>query len=285
MSAFEAHILDVPRRWLSPALFNSPHSGHDFPESFLSTTRLSLRDLRRSEDFAVHELFDFCLAEGAPLLRARISRAVVDLNREPWELDPRMFDGPLPGHVVADSPRVQAGLGTIPRLAGDGGEINRQRLSFAEVEARLARWYLPYHRTLDCLMGRAARRFGQTLLVDCHSMPSGDDRTMDIVLGDRHGAACNRDVVFCLEECLRAQGFAVSRNRPYAGGFITQSHGHPAMGRHALQIEVNRGVYMDERRLEKKPDFAQFRARLARAFQPFLESLPALLTPRRAAAE
>ncbi len=275
----------LPRRWTTPAVFNSPHSGHLFPESFLATTRLSALDLRRSEDFAIDELFGFAPALGAPLLAAEISRAVVDLNREPWELDPRMFDGPLPGYVVTDSPRVLAGLGTLPRLAGDGGEICRARLSFAEAEARIERWYRPYHRRLDELVSRTVRRFGAGLLVDCHSMPSGDDRVADIVLGDRHGSSCDRGLAQALADSLRAAGFSVARNQPYAGGFITQSHGQPSLCRHALQIEVNRGLYMNERRLEKRPDFDLIAQRLTRSFRDFLADLPALLQPQRRAAE
>ena len=285
MTESAGHRLVPPRRWTAPALFNSPHSGHAFPEAFLAATRLSLPDLRRSEDFAVDELFAFAGSLGAPLLAATISRTVVDLNREPWELDPRMFDGALPGYVMTDSPRVLAGLGTIPRLAGDGGEISRMRLVFAEAQDRIARWYRPYHRTLDDLMNRAARRFGPVLLVDCHSMPSGDDRTADVGLGDRHGTSCARGVVLHLEDCLRHQGFSVSRNRPYAGGFITQTHGNPALGRHAVQIEINRALYMDERRLAKTAGFSVVQARLAQGLGRFLADLPALMTPRRAAAE
>jgi N-formylglutamate amidohydrolase len=242
-----------------PFVFASPHSGRIYPKSFLQATRLDGTAIRRSEDSFVDEIFGAAPALGAPLLRAHFPRAFIDPNREAYELDPTMFEGPLPQFVNSRSPRVMAGLGTIARVVRDGAEIYARKISFQEAQARIDNYYKPYHATLRSLMEATHQRFNCAVLVDCHSMPSvggpldqdiGATRP-DIVLGDRFGTSCARRLTDMIERALAMQGFAVVRNNPYAGGFSTEHYGRPALGLHALQIEINRALYMDEERIER----------------------------------
>ena len=282
-----------PAEWTAPAVFNSPHSGREFPEDFLRQSRLPKLTLRKSEDCYVDELFMSCVSHGAPMLRALVPRSYIDLNREPYELDPRMFSGELPGYANTGSPRVAGGLGTIPRIVSEGEEIYRGRLDFAEVRKRIEQIYLPYHRTLSALTGAVLAKAGEVLLVDCHSMPASASAHVtphvaggvDVVLGDRFGASCAEDISAFVEEELRRCGLRVLRNKPYAGGFITQNHGSPHRGQHALQIEINRSLYMNEATLEKTAGFAQMQAvleNLSAVLLPFLEQR---FTPQQLAAE
>jgi N-formylglutamate amidohydrolase len=244
-----------------PFVFASPHSGRVYPKSFLQATKLDGTVIRRSEDSFVDEIFGAAPALGAPLLKAHFPRAFVDPNREAYELDPAMFDGPLPQFVNSRSPRVVAGLGTIARVVRDGAEIYGRKISFQEAQARIDAYYKPYHATLRALLEATHKRFNCAVLVDCHSMPSvggpldqdiGATRP-DIVLGDRFGTSCARRLTDMMERALAMQGFAVVRNNPYAGGFSTEHYGRPAMGLHSLQIEINRALYMDEERIERTP--------------------------------
>jgi N-formylglutamate amidohydrolase len=243
----------APAKWHLPAVFNSPHSGRLMPAPFLHASVLTENQLRQSEDCFVDDLFVGCTNHGAPLLRALVSRAVIDLNREPYELDARMFNESLPGFMNTGSPRVAAGFGTVPRLVGDGLEIYRGKRPLSEALTRIDTLYRPYHRALNGLLAEAQNNAGFVLLVDCHSMPSlisTHKRAADIVLGDRFGTSCSPALVDAIESYFTAQGLHVARNKPYAGAFITATYGAPQQGRHALQIEVNRALYMDEARLE-----------------------------------
>jgi N-formylglutamate amidohydrolase len=242
-----------------PFVFASPHSGRIYPKSFLQASRLDGTAIRRSEDSFVDEIFGAVPALGAPLLKAHFPRAFVDPNREAYELDPAMFDGPLPQFVNSRSPRVTAGLGTIARVVRDGAEIYTKKITFAEAQSRIDTYYKPYHGTLRGLIETTHKQFGCAVLIDCHSMPSvggpldqdiGAARP-DIVLGDRFGTSCARRLTDMIERALAMQGFAVVRNNPYAGGFSTEHYGRPALGLHALQIEINRALYMDEDKIER----------------------------------
>ena len=202
-----------------------------------------------------------------PLLRAHFPRSMVDVNREPYELDPRMFDGRLPTFANTRSMRVAGGLGTVPRVVGESQEIYARRLPIAEALARIDGLYKPYHRALRKLIADAHRRFGEVLLVDCHSMPSSaplrEDRPRaDIVIGDRYGTSCSPVVSDVVETILRGRGYHVVRNKPYAGGFITEHYGQPQTGTHAIQIEINRAIYMDERTYARQPGFDGLQADL-----------------------
>jgi N-formylglutamate amidohydrolase len=249
----------APNDQVLPFVFSSPHSGRVYPKSFLQASKLDGTAIRRSEDSFVDEIFSAAPALGAPLLKAHFPRAFIDPNREAYELDPAMFDGPLPQFVNSRSPRVTAGLGTIARVVRDGAEIYSKKISFAEAQARIDTYYKPYHSTLRGLIEATHKQFSCAVLVDCHSMPSvggpldqdiGAPRP-DIVLGDRFGTSCARRLTDMIERALSMQGFAVVRNNPYAGGFSTEHYGRPALGLHALQIEINRALYMDEERMER----------------------------------
>ena len=244
-------------------VLSSPHSGSIYPKSFLASSRLDAATLRRSEDAFVDELFAGAIALGAPMARARFPRAYLDVNREPFELDPRMFEGKLPAHVNTRSLRVAAGLGTIARLVAESQEIYARRMPVAEALHRIEAGYRPYHAALRRLTQQAQKRFGVAVLVDCHSMPSHvagvsgpDGPKADIVLGDRFGTSCDPELTAAAESELRKRGYIVQRNKPYAGGFITEHYGHPASHVHALQIEINRAVYMNEATFQKSPRFA-----------------------------
>lgn len=281
MPADDVLEIIAPAEWTAPMVFNSPHSGHVLPEDFLGQVRLDSRSLRLSQDCFVDELFGGCLAAGAPMLRALLSRSYIDLNREPYELDQRMFSEPLPGHVNIASPRVACGLGTLPRIVAEGQEIYHGRLTVEAAMARIERVYRPYHRALAALLNEAHQATGHVLLVDCHSMPSSAvsdiqssrERRIDVVLGDRFGASCDPEITAIAEHCLSQAGLNVVRNRPYAGGFFTENHGRPRLGRHALQIEINRCLYMDEGRQTKSAGFAAIKAVLDQLSLAFAERL------------
>jgi N-formylglutamate amidohydrolase len=279
-----------PAEWTAPVVFNSPHSGRVYPRSFLSAARLDLAMLRRSEDSFVDDLILGVVGSGMPVMRAHFPRCYVDVNREPYELDPRMFDGRLPSFANTRSMRVAGGLGTVARVVGDAQEIYDRRLPVDDALRRIETLYKPYHRALRRLVTRIHREFGAAILVDCHSMPSTagakDERPRaDIVIGDRYGTSCVTPVTDTVETTLRGLGYAVSRNKPYAGGFITEHYGNPAAGFHSIQLEVNRALYMDERRYERAPSFARLATDLVRLGEE-LGGLPiAELRPYRAAAE
>jgi N-formylglutamate amidohydrolase len=279
-----------PTRQNTPFVFNAPHAGAIYPTAFLASSRLDAMALRRSEDAFVDELFAPVVGLGAPLMTAHFPRALLDLNREPYELDPRMFDGRIPPFANTRSMRVAGGLGTIPRIVADGQEIYRGRIPIEEALHRVETLYKPYHRTLRYLIQRTARTFGHAVLIDCHSMPSSsvsreDGARADIVLGDRYGTSCTALLTDLLEATLRGRGFKVVRNKPYAGGFITEHYGEPSLGRHALQVEINRGIYMDERSLSRKRGFAELRDGLMAVFEHVMQEIEDDLTPRRIAAE
>src|SRR6187431_3049856 len=262
--------LDPPFEIIEPlecrgaVVFNSPHSGNVYPRAFLTASRLDTATLRRSEDSFVDELFLGVVKRGHPLMRAHFPRCYVDVNREPYELDPRMFEGRLPSFANTRSMRVAGGLGTVARVVGDAQEIYGQRLTVDEALRRIEALYKPYHRALRRLVTRVHRDFGAAVLIDCHSMPSTtaakEERPRaDVVLGDRYGTSCAPAVSETIEETLRGLGYSVSRNKPYAGGFITEHYGNPAAGLHSLQLELNRALYMDERRYERSASFAQLK--------------------------
>lgn len=281
--------VDEPAAHTLPFVFNTGHSGAVYPPHFIAASRLDALALRRSEDAHVERLFAPVVELGAPLLRANFPRAFLDVNREPFELDPRMFDGRLPAFANTRSMRVAGGLGTVPRVVADGQEIYARRLPVEEATARIEGLYKPYHRLLRSLIQRTAKLHGHCVLIDCHSMPSsslGRDAEVkaDIILGDRFGTACAPALVDAFEAAFRARGFRVVRNKPYAGGFITEHYGEPNLGRHALQIEVNRALYMNESSLATHAGFSGLVDALRAVITEVASDLPDL-APRRMAAE
>jgi len=251
----------LPERPLTPVIFTSAHSGRAYSADLMSGVRLCPRSLRRSEDCFVDELFGAAPAHGAALLAANFPRAFCDANREAWELDQNMFSDKLPDWVNTTSSRVSAGLGTIAKVVASGESIYAAKLPFAEAERRIFAYWRPFHDTLARLIRDIRAQFGYCLVIDCHSMPSSglgrrsSVRPIDFVLGDLHGSACASRVTRASEALLSSKGYLVRRNDPYAGGYITRHYGRPGEDVHVLQIEVARGLYMDEALIERLPEF------------------------------
>ena len=259
-----AYILDMPAKRTSCVVFSSPHSGRNYPESMLERSVLSSEVIRSSEDAFVDQLFSPAVESGAPLISATKPRAYLDLNRSSEELDPALIQGARRhGH----NPRVASGLGVIPRVVANGRAIYRGKLTMDEARLRIDTVWRPYHARLKTLLAESHQTFGQAVLVDCHSMPheavslvSGSAaQRPEIVLGDRFGASAAPDVVDRIEQAFVAAGLRVARNAPFAGAYVTQTYGRPVRNQHAVQIEIDRSLYMDEARIVPNGNFVAFR--------------------------
>ena len=281
-----------PPKQTLPLVVSSPHSGRNYPQKFVAASDLTPLRLRSSEDSFVDEIFDSAPTLGAPFLKALFPRAFLDVNRQPFELDPSMFSDILPNFVTTQNSRISAGLGTIARVVSNGEKIYRDKLTFIEAETRINNFYWPYHQTLKTLIDDTKNEFGYCILLDCHSMPSGTNKYKnscrsstgslgDIVLGDCYGTSCQRDIINSAIDILSGYGFSVRRNIPYAGGFITRNYGKPKEGVHAIQIELNRSLYMDEKLIERLDNIEL----LAKAMTNFMGFLGNLLTSNNIAAE
>ena len=283
--------LIAPVEQTSPFIFASPHSGRRYPASFIAQTDIDLITLRRSEDSYVDLLVDMVPSLGAPLIKALFPRAYVDVNRSEKELDPLIFNGQLPDDCDTRSSRVLAGFGVIPRLAANGQEIYRARLPLREAMKRLQVYYAPYHRLLQDTIDETVRKFGCAIVIDCHSMPSQEIwrrpgkrlPEMDFVLGDRYGASCAPGLLSLTQNLLMEAGYRVARNAPYAGGYVTQNYGQPATGVHALQIEINRRLYLDEARITRTAGFEPLRSMLRQILKELMQIDPAALQISQAA--
>ena len=259
-----AYHLTHPERRTTSVVFASPHSGRDYSWSFLRRTRLNEHSVRSSEDAYVDQLFDSAPRAGAPLLRAGAPRAYVDLNRSPDELDPALIEGvSRQGH----NPRIASGLGVIPRVVANGRAIYSGKITLAEARHRIDDFWHPYHEALQGQLDQAHLMFGQAILIDCHSMPheamdsvaSRGLRRPEVVLGDRFGAAAAGEIVDRIEAAFTRAGLMVTRNTPFAGAYITQAYGRPSRGRHAVQIEIDRALYMNEQLIRPNGHFDTFR--------------------------
>jgi N-formylglutamate deformylase len=272
--------LERPIAACAPVIVAAPHSGTAYPPAFLDAARLDAHALRRSEDSFVDTLFGAAPALGLPLLAATFPRAYCDVNREKWELDPAMFEDGLPPWANTASPRVAAGLGTIARIVASGEPIYRRKLRVAEAEDRVRLCWQPYHDALTGLIGEVRARFGVCLVLDCHSMPAhgpGGAPVPDVVLGDAHGTACAPRATRTVEATLAGLGYAVRRNDPYAGGYVTRHYGRPREGVHVLQIELARGLYMDETLITPLPRFAAVQRDMTALMRALAEAGPELL--------
>ncbi len=272
----EAFHLHAPPRRTTSVVFASPHSGRDYPAGFLREAALDLRLLRSSEDAFVDRLFAAAPACGAPLLAAVVPRAFVDLNRAADELDPDLIEGV---RRRTHNPRVASGLGVIPRVVSGGRVIRAGRISLADAESRIARWWRPYHARLQGLLDESRAEFGEAILIDCHSMPheviaaslsagAGEGavpvgRRPEVVLGDRFGASAAPGIVDQVAAAFQRAGLSVARNAPFAGAYVTRHYGRPSRRQHAVQVEIDRALYMDEQRVEPRADFDEFRALMA----------------------
>lgn len=262
-----------------PFIFASGHSGRRYPDSLIAQSPLDPLTLRRSEDAFVDELFAGAAGLGAPLIAACFPRAYCDVNRAMSELDTGMFDDALDLPVNAPTPRVAAGLGVIPRIVRDGAEIYTRKLSSGEAELRLSRLYRPYHAALAGLAEETRKRFGIAVVVDCHSMPSTLS-VPDIVLGDRYGASAPPLLTGWAENAFVGGRFSTARNAPYAGGYTTMLYGRGSSGLFGLQIEINRGLYLDEYRIQRKPGFGALKKRLTETLTRLTAIDPSLLGGR-----
>ena len=288
--AFPPFSVSAPAEQRVPYVFNSPHSGRIYPPSFLRSSKLDSSQIRGSEDFHVDDLFQDVVRIGAPLVKAHFPRAYLDANREPYELDEKLFTEKLPSFSNRKSVRAACGLGTIARVVTESQEIYRDNPTLEDALMRVETLYRPYHEYLRRLLAKTHVQFGYSVLVDCHSMPSSavdssSKNKPDIIVGDRFGTSCLFYISMAITEIFKDLGFKVARNKPYAGGFITEHYGRPDRGLHAVQIEINRGLYMDEKRLILTPGFEQLRTQLA-IFTERIVSIPdASFYPEQQAAE
>lgn len=263
----DAYTVLYPEKRTSCVVFASPHSGRDYPDSFLRGTALNEMEIRSSEDAFVDQLFDMAPHFGAPLLRAGAPRAFVDLNRGAEELDSALIEGVRrQGH----NPRISSGLGVIPRVVANGRVIYRGKISRKEADRRIEQYWKPYHAMLQMLLDSAQKFHGQAILIDCHSMPheamDGTDRAgkarPDVVLGDRFGASAAAKVVDQVEAAFVSAGFNVARNAPFAGAYVTQAYGRPSRNQHTIQVEIDRSLYMNERLIRPNRNFEATQERL-----------------------
>jgi N-formylglutamate amidohydrolase len=257
----------------TPLVFASPHSGRFYPPDMRAAADLSPQAVRRSEDALVDRLLERAPERGCVVIAARYARAYLDVNREPYELDSAMFSDELPDYARARTARVAAGLGSIARIVAEGQEIYDRKLTFAEARARVERVHRPYHAALSSLLEEARARHGTAVLVDWHSMPAaatagpGPAQGAQMVLGDRFGQACSPQLTAAVERALQAMGYRTARNAPYAGGHTTEHYGRPAEHIHALQIEISRGLYLDETAMQPSRGFERLREDLERLFR------------------
>lgn len=264
-----AVVTHLPAEITTHVVFASPHSGRHYPADLLARAQVDARTLRSSEDAYVDRLLAGAPEAGAPLVTTEVPRAYVDFNRDASELDPALIAG---APAAAGNPRVASGLGVIARVVAGGRPIYRAPLTLAEAEARIARYWRPYHAALARLLTAQRARFGEVLLVDVHSMPHealsglpgrGAPRP-EVVLGDRHGAACRAELLDRVEAVIAAEGLRVARNAPFAGAYVAQRYGRPADGLNVVQIEIDRRLYLDEARVEPGPGFEGMRTTMAR---------------------
>ncbi|SLN36379.1 N-formylglutamate amidohydrolase [Pseudooctadecabacter jejudonensis] len=260
----QSYLLRRPDRVTTAVVFASPHSGRAYPEPFMRQTILDEQEIRSSEDAFVDDLFASAVAHGAPFLMAQAPRAFLDLNRGADELDGAVISGV---RRVAHNPRIASGLGVIPRVVSNGRPIYNGKLSLQDAHDRISTVWRPYHDTLQMLLDEAHSTFGEAILIDCHSMPNEALENVgppgavrpDVVLGDRFGASAASSVVEKVEAAFTAAGLKVARNMPFAGAYICQNYGRPSRRCHAVQVEVNRSLYMDEKTVKPNASFAAFK--------------------------
>lgn len=273
LKAFKPPIrVILPKMWRGGVIFASPHSGNVYPKGFTSRSSLSLKSLRRNEDAYIEELFEPAIAAGAPLLSARFPRCFVDVNRAPDELPFEWAPG-----AGTPTPRAAAGLGVIPTMLSEHLDIYKKPISYRAARTRLTALYHPYHDALQELITQAGLEFGSALLIDCHSMPGFapmGSRRPDIILGDRFGVSCHPETIARVEQAFRQQGYSVTRNYPYAGGYVTQHYGKPRAGIEALQIEINRDLYLNPVTLKKKRSYGLLAENLKAVISDIIKGQP-----------
>lgn len=278
------HLIHPPSR-NTATIFASPHSGRDYSWDFLRRTVLDEVTIRSSEDAYVDRLYDSAPDHGALFLKAGAPRAFVDLNRGADELDPALIEG-APRRY--NNPRIATGLGVIPRVVAHGRAIYHGKLDMLEARARIDIYWRPYHATLARLMKENHDRFGRAILIDCHSMPheavmqmvSTKQGRPDIVIGDRFGASAGGELVDEVESIFANAGFNVSRNAPFAGAYMVRQYGRPSKNHHAIQIEIDRSIYLNEQTVQPNSNFGAVRT----AMKEIVGKIAALGRDKRAMA-
>lgn len=269
----------------APLVVDSPHSGRDYPDDF--DFECSLDVLRQTEDSYVDELVTSAAQAGATVLAAEFPRSYIDVNRAEDDIDPALLAEPWPG-PLQPSARTLLGLGLVRRLCKSSVPVYRGPLPVAEVKRRIHECYRPYHAALEKIIAQRMRQFGECYLIDAHSMPDkGSDnqsaRRPDFVLGDRNGESADPSFTGRVCTMLREMGYSVALNDPYKGVEIVRRYGQPHKGQHALQLEINRRLYMNEQTLEKTAGFAKLQTVLAAFFKILANDLMRDGTDRLAA--
>ncbi|MDB4839683.1 N-formylglutamate amidohydrolase [Amylibacter sp.] len=263
----ECYILKEPEVQTTSTVFNSPHSGRSYSESFLKNSLLKKPEIRASEDAYVDDLFSSVTEFGAPLLTAVAPRAFVDLNRQADELDSAIIQG-VNKNIL--NSRVLSGLGVIPRIVSKGNNIQSGKMTIEQANLRLDKSYFPYHYKLKKLLDQTKLEFGKVILIDCHSMPmrsthslrSSDGKSPNIVLGNRFGSSCSSDIMEQIKSSFEDAGFRVSQNIPFSGAYILKNYGRPSINQHAIQIEIDRGLYLNEKLVEKSDKYYDLKYKL-----------------------
>ena len=260
-------ICHKPRAGCSPIIFNSPHSGRYYSKSFLSQSVLSLDKIRLSEDFYVDSLLKPVVEFGSVLLEACFPRSFVDVNRSSTELDRKLITNAKESLTNA---RTLAGLGVIPRIVGSGLEIYKTKISSSEVDSRLNNYYFPYHNKLKQVVDNSVNAFGFAILLDFHSMPnscinqSRNNKSLvpQVVLGNCFGTSCDEKLSEKVFDIFSTSGFRVEMNNPFSGGFITKNYGVPKENAHAIQVEIDRSLYMDEANYTLHSGYSELKKKL-----------------------
>lgn len=271
--------LTPPQSPETGVLFAVPHAGRSYPPALFAGAQLGARDLRRLEDPWVDALTEGVGSHGAWTLRTEWARAVADVNRAANELDPSAVAG-FGASALNRTAKARVGLGVVPTRMGTC-LIYRKALSRFEVEQRLNLAYRPYHERLRTALEDLSTRHPELVLVDCHSMPESAQNKpgepVDVAIGDFHGRSASSWLIDAIEEMVGAHGFRVARNRPYAGGYVTEHYGRPERGWHVVQIEIRRQLYLREERMTRH----RGGARVSALFDALAATIGTMLRQRR----
>lgn len=245
----------------TPLVLAVPHAGRFYSAALLAQARLDRAALETIEDRHVDLLIEGAVRLGAVAIVARTARALIDLNRDPREIDTSIVRSGAVGLAAIGSAKVAGGLGVVPSRIAAGGAVWRQPFSAAEIAHRIDTVHRPYHEAIAAALAAAQEAHGVAVLIDCHSMPPlPPPARAQLVIGDRHGCSADGRFVRVAAGAARRLGLAVALNRPYAGGHTLDHHGAPDRGRHAVQIEIDRSLYLDTRLREPGPGLARARA-------------------------
>lgn len=262
---------------VAPIVFSVPHAGRDYPASVLARSRLPVDVLQRLEDRYADLLVTELVAAGHVAVVAKAPRAVIDLNRNPRDIDVCTVSGIPRGLHLVQSPKQRGGLGLFPRFLPRVGDLWTAPLGWEEAESRIRLIHAAYHAEIERQIDRIAARYGQALLLDVHSMPpltsGGGAARADIVIGDRFGVSASPRLADIARATAQRHGLAVAVNHPYPGYYLIERHGRPKAGRHALQIEISRDLYLDDALDGAGPGLPAIHAMLADVTEALAEEL------------